>query len=182
MDLVPVFDLDGTLLDSDEALVAPFVALGVPAERVGFGMTLAAACDELGVSIDDYIHHYQADAVRPFAGIEAMISRLGRWAVFSNKLAAAAKEDLRRLGWEPEVALFVESFSGPKSLGPVLEALGLSANDIVCVGDSEHDRECAREVGARFALAGWNPRTIPGEGDIVVAEPGDLPAVLGRRS
>ncbi|MEY2591194.1 MAG: hypothetical protein QOJ67_3178, partial [Acidimicrobiaceae bacterium] len=31
--LVPLFDLDGTLLDSDEALAAPFVALGVARER-----------------------------------------------------------------------------------------------------------------------------------------------------
>lgn len=180
MPRVPVFDLDGTLLDSDEALVAPFVALGVPAERVGFGMTLAAACDELGVSIDDYLHHYRADAVRPFPGIEAMISRLDRWAVFSNKLAAAGEEDLRRLGWQPEVARFVEPSGEGKSLGPVLAALGLPATDIVCIGDSEHDRECAREVDATFALAGWNPRATPVEGDIVLTEPADLLAVLDR--
>ena len=180
MPRVPVFDLDGTLLDSDEALVAPFVALGVPAERVGFGMTLAAACDELGVSVDDYLKHYRADSVRPFPGIEELVGRLDRWAVFSNKLAVAGEEDLRRLGWQPEVARFVEASGEAKSLGPVLEALGLSATDIVCVGDSEHDRDCARDVGATFALAGWNPRATPAEGDIVLSEPADLVAVLDR--
>ena len=37
MVLVPIFDLDGTLLDSDAALCGAFVALGVPHESVTFG-------------------------------------------------------------------------------------------------------------------------------------------------
>ena len=44
---IPVFDLDGTLLDSDAALVAPFVALGVPPERITFGHVLADECAAL---------------------------------------------------------------------------------------------------------------------------------------
>ena len=43
-DLLPIFDFDGTLLDSDAALVAPFVALGVRAEDVTFGALLADEC------------------------------------------------------------------------------------------------------------------------------------------
>lgn len=180
MDRVPVFDLDGTLLDSDAALVAPFVALGVPAERVGFGMTLAEACAHLGVSMDDYLANYEADSVSPFLGIEQMLSELDRWAVFSNKLAAAGHQDLTRLGWQPDVALFFESFGASKSLGPVLDALGLGVDDIICIGDSEHDRDCARSVGATFLLAGWNPRAVPAEGDIVITDPREVLEVLVR--
>lgn len=180
MNRLPVFDLDGTLLDSDAALVAPFVALGIAAERVGFGMTLAEACDELGVSVDDYLAHYDPTAVKPFPGVAELIAKLDKWAVFSNKRAAAGEQELRALGWEPDVVLFVESFGGPKSLGPVLDALELTADAVVCVGDSEHDRQCARTAGVPFALAGWNPRATPAAGDIVLGEPGELLDVLGR--
>ena len=55
MPLVPIFDLDGTLLDSDAALVAPFVALGVREEDVSFGALLADECARLGVTVDDYL-------------------------------------------------------------------------------------------------------------------------------
>jgi phosphoglycolate phosphatase-like HAD superfamily hydrolase len=128
--------------------------------------------------MDDYLAHYDPSSVRPFPGVEDLISKLDRWAVFSNKLGAAGESDLRSLGWEPEAALFHEAFGAPKTLDPVLTVLGLNPDDIVCVGDSEHDRACARAVGAVFVLAGWNARTVPAEDDIVLAQPVDLFDVL----
>src|SRR4051812_6613975 len=105
-----VFDLDGTLLDSDEALVAPFLALGVPREEVTFGHLLADECVRLGISVDDYLAAYDPSATRPFPGVEEMVAGLGRWAVCSNKKGTPARLELERLGWRPEVALFAEEF------------------------------------------------------------------------
>lgn len=175
---MPIFDLDGTLLDSDDALVAPFVALGVPAELVGFGMTLADACAELGVTVEDYLANYDGTSVRPFAGVKELLSRLDRWAIFSNKHAEAGEQDLCALGWRPDVTMFFESFGGPKTLEPVLSALGLEPPEVICVGDSEHDRACARVAGVEFALAGWNTRAVPGEEDVVLREPEELLDIL----
>jgi len=62
----------------------------------------------------------------------------------------------------------------------VLDALGLEADRIVFLGDTSHDRDCARAVGATFALAGWNPRAEALPGDLVLERPGDLLALLGR--
>ncbi len=171
---VPVFDLDGTLLDSDAALVAPFVALGVPAENVHFGMTLSDACEQLGVTLEDFVRHYDPSSIRPFNGVTQLISRLDRWAIFSNKLAHAGEEEIEALAWRPELALFFESFGGPKTLTPVLDAMKLEPTDVVCVGDSDHDRRCAHAAGVDFALAAWNPRVVPAEGDIVLYEPSQL--------
>jgi len=156
---IPVFDLDGTLIDSDEALVQPFLELGIAREDITFGLPAEQACVELGLSIDDYVRLYDEDVVQPFDGVEDLVGRLGRWAVCSNKHPKSAAGELARLGWRPEVALFTDAFEGrPKELGPVLELLDLGPDDVVFVGDTDHDRRCAEAVGAAFAWAAWNPR------------------------
>ena len=171
---IPVFDLDGTLLDSDAALLDPFVALGIPREAITFGLPLAEACSTFGVSLEDYSAAYDTGAAQPFPGITSLLEQLPRWALFSNKSRACAEPEIHRLGWRPEVVLYSDFFKGPKRLAPVLTQLGLSARQIICIGDSDHDRICAKKVGADFALAAWNPRVCPHDEDIVLLEPTEV--------
>ena len=170
----PIFDLDGTLVDSDAALVAPFVQLGVAPEDISFGHVLADECERLGVDVDAYLAAYDPDASRPFPGIEAMLAGLDEWAVCSNKHPEAGRAELTRMGWSPALALFSDAFAGAKQLTPVLDHLGLTAEGVVYVGDTDHDRACAAAVGARFLLAGWNPRVRPQPGDVVLDDPAEL--------
>jgi HAD superfamily hydrolase (TIGR01549 family) len=176
---VVVFDLDGTLLDSDEALVAPFLALGVDRDAIGFGEPVDEACRRLGVSTADYVALYDPAASRPFPGVSEMLARLDRWAVCSNKHPDSGRLDLDRWGWQPEVALFTDAFGGgPKQLAPVLAALELSAAEAVFVGDSPHDRATAAEAGCSFAVAGWNPRAAELSGDVRLERPEDVLALV----
>lgn len=170
-----IFDLDGTLLDSDEALAAPFVELGVPRRDVTFGHVVAEECARLGIDVEDYLSRYDVDRAQPYPGVDAVVRRLRRWAVCSNKVASAGVAELERLGWAPEVAMFADDFGGPKHLTPVLERLEVvDRSAVVFVGDTGHDRACARDVGVAFAVAAWNPRATPDAGDLVLAEPSDL--------
>jgi len=178
--LVPIFDLDGTLLDSDAALVAPFLALGVPEHEVIFGRTLEHECTRLGITVADYLDRYDVTLAQPYMGVEDLIDNLDRWAVCSNKEIVSGRAELARLGWTPDVAMFADDFGGPKELGPVLDALGLLGRDVVFVGDTEHDRRCARVVGCRFAVAGWNARAGGLGGDVVLERPLDLLDLLDR--
>lgn len=183
-----IFDLDGTLVDSDAALVAAFVSLGIPAETVTFGHPIEAECRRLGLTVADYVAAYDPSAAAPFAGVEDLLAALERWVICSNKAASSGREELRRLGWHPEISWFAEDFGGAaKSLGPVIRSLELPADRIGrlwFVGDSLHDLRCAEEVGCRFAWAGWNPRTRsqlsalgPVDG-IVLDRPADLLGLL----
>jgi phosphoglycolate phosphatase-like HAD superfamily hydrolase len=180
--LTPVFDLDGTLIDSDAALNAPFAALGIDPSRVPMGLLLDDACAEFGVQVDDYLARYDDTLAMPFAGVEELVAGLDEWAIFSNKKGGSGRAELARLGWQPDVVMFADDFDGPKQLTPVLDALGCRPDEVIVVGDTEHDRRCALSAGGRFALAGWNPRASAVAGDVVLRRPLDLLGFLdGRR-
>ncbi|MEA2534036.1 MAG: N-acetyl-D-muramate 6-phosphate phosphatase [Actinomycetota bacterium] len=181
--LVPIFDLDGTLLDSDAALTGAFVALGIPAESITFGHVVADECARLGVSLEAFLDAYDHGAALPFPGVEEMLAALSRWGLCSNKHSSSGRTELARLGWKPAAALFSEDFGGPKRLDLVLATLGLDAAEAMFVGDTDHDWACAADAGVAFALAGWNPRATPRENDTVLAHPADLlPLLAGATS
>ena len=124
---LPVFDLDGTLIDSDTALIDTFVRLGIPRDEISFGHPIEVECARLGLRVSDYVRNYDTEAVQPFDGATELVAALDRWAICSNKARASGEDELRRLGWSPEVVLFADDFGGrPKELGPVLAALGVS--------------------------------------------------------
>ena len=171
---IVVFDLDGTLLDSDAPLSDAFVRLGIERSAITFGHVIADECARLGLSLDAYLDAYDTDAATPFAGVTSMLEQVGRWAVCSNKHPRSGHAELRRLGWSPELAMFADAFDGPKRLDVVIERLGFDPGDVLYVGDTDHDRDTARTAGCRFVLAGWNPRTRPHPGDEVALVPGDV--------
>lgn len=177
---VPLFDFDGTLVDSEAALLAPYAALGIaPADQPPLGLPLGEACARAGVEVGAYLALYDSAAVAPFPGVVDVLARLARWGLASNKDKHSGLRELVRLAWSPTVALFSDDFGGrPKRLGPLLAALGLEADRAIYLGDTEHDRHCAGEAGVAFALAGWNPRSVAAPGDVVLGTPSDLLSLL----
>lgn len=169
-----IFDLDGTLLDSDRALVNAFVRCGIAAETVTFGHLITDECARLGITVEDYLAAYDPSEVEPFVGVRELVASLDRWAIASHKDRTMASHELRALGWEPEVALFAQDFGGPKNLELVLGVLGLRGGDVVFVGDTAHDRRAALDAGVRYVVAGWNARADRRADDLVADRPGDI--------
>jgi phosphoglycolate phosphatase-like HAD superfamily hydrolase len=169
---IAVFDFDGTLVDSDAALIQPFLDLGIERSRIRLGRLLADECADLGVSVEDYLARYDPTTSKPFPGIDDLVSGLGVWGVCSNKHPESGASELARLGWHPTAVSW--ALASGKSLAPLLPQLDVEGPDLLFVGDTEHDRRAAQEVGARFALAGWNRRAEPGPGDLVLSEPAEV--------
>ena len=174
-----IFDLDGTLIDSDRALRNAFVHFGVAAEDVTFGHVLEEECNRLGIAVEDYLAVYDTGDVAPFEGVNELLTVLPRWAVASHKDRSSGRAELAAMGWSPDVALFAQDFGGPKSLELVLGVLGLSAGDVVFVGDTAHDRLAAHRAGVRFIAAGWNARCDILDGDLVAHRPADIVGLAG---
>ena len=174
-----ICDLDGTLLDSDSALVDAFLTLGVGHSEISYGHVIAEECMRLGISLHDYVEAYDTEAAQPFAGVGEVIDLLEEWAICSNKHVVSGRAELVRLDWHPSSALFSDAFNGPKRLAPLLENLNLDPSRVIFVGDTDHDRRCAQDAGVAFAIAAWNPRAVVTAGDIVLEHPSDLIGVLG---
>ena len=174
-----IFDLDGTLIDSDRALVEAFVRCGVPAETVTFGHVLHHECERLGIDVDDYIAAYNPADAAPFPGVVELLTATPRWAVASHKDRTTGRAELASLGWEPECAFFTQDFGGTKRLDVVLDTLGLAADAVAYVGDTGHDRAAAQRAKVRYVAAGWNPRCDVMPEDVVAATPGDVLRILG---
>jgi phosphoglycolate phosphatase-like HAD superfamily hydrolase len=169
---IAVFDFDGTLVDSDEALIAPFLALGIERSQVRLGRLLADECADLGVTVEQYLDLYDPTTSSPFPGVDELVRSLDRWGVCSNKHPESGVSELDRLGWQPTA--FSWALADGKSLVPLLAELDIPGDQVLFVGDTDHDRRCAAEVGATFALAGWNRRAEPVDGDLVLSEPAEV--------
>ena len=173
-----IFDLDGTLIDSDTALVETFLRLGVPRHEISFGHAIEVECARLGLTVDDYIEAYDDEATQPYPGVSDMLAGVGEWSICSNKARASAHAELVRFRWRPRAAMFADDFGGrPKELGPLLDLLGVEPATVVFIGDTDHDEHCARHAGTDFRWAGWNPR-VPAGPD-VLAQPSDVLSLLG---
>jgi len=178
-----VFDLDGTLVDSDRALDDAWRACGVADEDITHGHVLVDECARHGISVDAYLAAYDPTKVEPFDGVTALLERLDlRWAVCSNKRGEVGPRELDALGWTPEVAMFEDAFGGPKHLGPVLDALALDSSQVLFVGDTDHDQMVASDAGCVFVWAGWNPRVAPEPGHLVAARPSDVLLIADQLS
>ena len=80
-----IFDFDGTLVDSDEALLLPFDSLGIDRADVVMGSAVAEECERLGIPMETYVDLYDDESVEPFPGVAEVIPKLARWALCSNK-------------------------------------------------------------------------------------------------
>ena len=80
-------------------------------------------------------------------------------------------------GLWPETRYYVAHYTGELPVGGMTlrsQILALGADDIIFVGDTDHDRRAAEAVGCRFVWAGWNPRVVPTDDSEVARRPRDV--------
>jgi pyrophosphatase PpaX len=177
-----LFDLDGTLIDSQELILDSFryatrTVLGAQPDddelRRGIGQPLIAQmrsiaparADEL---FDVYVAHNRertADLLRSYPGVPEMLDRLSavgrRLGVVTSKMRPSQELAFRTLDIKQafEVIVTVEDTPlhkpHPEPILHALELMGADAADTVYVGDSPFDMRAARAAGVLSAAATW---------------------------
>lgn len=172
-----LFDLDGTLTDSEGQVAAAIAAtlrtfghtvtadqaiavLGPPLRpmlEALTGETLSDA-DEQAMRTE-YLRHYHATLgqVRPLPGAVTLLDALAAagvpLAVVTNKREDSAHDQVAAMGWAERFATVIgadTAAAAKPAPDPALEALrrlGLSAPEVAFVGDMEADMACARAAG-----------------------------------
>ena len=176
-----VFDIDGTLLDTEYAVLhslqdviravqkreAPVQDL-----RFALGITGDDALRQLGFADlaaaqrlwDERMARYQS-SVRVFAGIEPLLQGLAQngkqLGIVTSKTRAEYKTDLAPFAITTFFPLSVcaddtkrhKPFGDP--LRQYLQTANATADTALYIGDSIYDSQCAQDAGVDFALAGW---------------------------
>lgn len=181
-----LFDLDGTLVDTVELILASYrhtvavhgidpvpdavwlEGLGIPL-RVQF-RRFTTDPREIQDLIDTYLahnheHHDRLVAHYPgvLEGVRSLEGAGVRLGVVTSKMHGGLERGLTAGGYEGlfEVLIGADDVENPKPHPePVLMALGrlgVEPSDAVFVGDSPHDMAAGRAAGVRTAAATWGP-------------------------
>ena len=197
-----VYDLDGTLIDSTEALLrgqaAAWASVGRPCppreqilERIG--LPLIQIMEELGPGEDpvalaaEYSRGYKAAALECesiFEGMRACLAHPYKAAVATGKSQSGAERAVARHGLTErfDVILGGNSVPNPKPHPDMLHALmqQTGETELVMIGDTTFDLEMARSAGALPIGVSWGHHSVDrlrpfGQ---VVHSPAELEALL----
>lgn len=181
-----VFDIDGTLIDTENAVLH---SLQKALRREHIDMPLSQLRFSLGIPGSEALKRFDLpdrqetldywdacfrdflDEIRPFDGIVELLKRLRergvRLGVVTSKTRIELAQDFLALGLESyfEVIVTADETVRHKPDGePMLKYLELAQaqkTETLYIGDSGYDLDCARNAGCDSALAMWGRSDVP---------------------
>jgi len=177
-----LFDLDGTLINTNELIFQSFeyaldtiLHTSVSRERLTltFGQPLQQIMDELGGAQSDLLRQAfvdytlaHEDQITLFPGVEETLCQLKALnigtALVTSRLYPGAKRDLDLF----HLAHYFDAFITPESTQQhkphpepaqkALEALQLLPQQAIFVGDSSHDLQCGKAAGCKTAAVRYS--------------------------
>ncbi len=198
------FDVDGTLVDTEYAVlhslqdtIGTLTGQKPPLEELTFalGITGEDALKRLAVSDIpgtlalwiDYLRQYD-DTTALFQGMEETLSALSqkgcRLGVVTSRVRDEFEKEFKRFPvrhYFDTVVCADDTEEHKPTAAPLLkymELSGSSRSQILYVGDSRYDRECARNAGVDFALAGWGSHLKDCDAAYCLSTPTELTAII----
>lgn len=185
-----IFDVDGTLIDTEEAvmgslqkMLAVNFNLSIPKEELKFvlGIPGAVSLPRLGITDielgNKVWNNYMADfkeTIHVFDGIQQLLTTLNERSVTTGVVTSKTyheyQNDFVPFGLTKNLNYIVCADDTelhkphPDPLQKFLQISEAIAESSIYIGDTIYDYECARDAGIDFGLALWgcmNPDSIP---------------------
>ena len=195
-----VFDIDGTLIDTEYAVLRSLqetvrVLSGreIPYSELTFalGITGADALKKLDIKNISYAAELwnknmrkYADTVKVFDGITELLKNLLRldceMGIVTSKTREEFKQDFSHFNISHYFKTIVcadDTQRHKPNAAPLLKYLEISKADCrqtLYIGDSKYDSMCAENAGIDFALAVWGSRQTSIKADYFLKNPMDL--------
>ncbi|CAM3903837.1 pyrophosphatase PpaX [Mesobacillus zeae] len=180
-----LFDLDGTLIDTNELIISSFLHtlenyypgeygreevlpfMG-PSLKETFGSINPAACDEMIRTYREYNLAHHDLLVKEFEGVYESVRTLHenrmKLAIVTTKLSDVVTMGLKltKLDEFFPVVVAIDHVTNPKpDPEPVLKALdllGASSANAIMVGDNHHDILSGKNAGTKTAGVAWSAK------------------------
>ena len=176
-----LFDIDGTLIDTEQMLITVFsdvlrchyqLELNINTFRSTFGLPCDVALRAIGLEprqevmdeIQQGIRH-SLGLARLFPGVDTLIRTLHEAGLMLGLVTSKNRQEFQSsfvpFGLAPYFSLAVCSDDTPRGKpfpDPILRYLGLQEavpEETVYIGDTLFDCQCAKRAGVDFILAAW---------------------------
>lgn len=204
-----VFDIDGTLIDTENALLLSLqdtiseitkqrieisdlkFALGIPGE-VTLNRLAIQNIAEANKIWNNNLTKYRS-LISVFTGIELLLKELQKQGcplgIITSKKRTEYTSDFMpfQLSGYFSTVICVEDSASPKpSPEPMIKYLkqtGTDAKDVLYIGDSDYDSQCAYGSGVKFGLALWGCKPAkPIRADYFLNKPQDILSLINTSS
>lgn len=202
-----VFDVDGTLIDTGEAILSSLQkvvqedlgqVLSKEELRFAFGIPGAVTLEKLGVgNIEDslekwlkYLNDFK-NTIKVFKGVNDCLIKLKAGGTKAGIVTSKTRKEFEDSFTPMGLADFFDYVvcaddtdrhkPDPDPLLKLLEISGYSPRDVIYVGDTIYDKKCAEGAGVKFGLALWGAEDIEGiNPEYLLHSPEDIPEIVAR--
>lgn len=196
-----IFDIDGTILNNEEAVLQSLQQIlkeegkEYPTDALRFvlGIPGIEALEKLEIDDVERVHLKWCEVeldyskeVKVFPDLENVLLKIAERPIRTGIVTSKTRQELID-GFVPFGlnSIFEEIICAtdtehhkphPEPLLTCLERLQVKQSEAIYIGDSIYDLQCAKSAGVKFALALWGSKTTKGyeEADFILTEPKDI--------
>ena len=200
-----IFDLDGTILNTEKAILKSLQKVLVEENiyyeqddlRFALGIPGKDTLKKIGISDIERVHPKWSKTVLEFSGeveifenLKEVIIQLAEMSITTGIVTSKTSQEIIDEFDRFEMgSYFKEVISAdhttkhkpnPEPLLLCLEKLHIPNEEAVYIGDSIYDMQCAHSAGVRFALAHWGAKKTEGfeAADYILRKPEDILSLL----
>lgn len=199
-----LFDVDGTLIDTEKTIIKSFqktlkdtlnieppaeelfYVLGIPGSKAVQKYSDSSELDKKLLDLWEVNDHQMFHYSQLFSGIENMLQRLKDDGIQLGIVTSRTNQELEIVFQNFDIKKYFDIFitasktklhkPNPDPILKAMDVLKVDPQETLYIGDSIYDFQCARNANVKFALASWGAKDNPefSKVDHLLKQPADL--------